>query len=197
MKVEIRTLPLVKITSGIPCIRPETGRNPVTEESPAIEVMTDFSQITPVTAEASYSLDHALDRMKTLGVRMLLVTDEHDDICGVITSYDLQSEKPVRHARETGMTHQQMNIGMIMTPITTMPAVNLDYVRRSLVRHVVNTIKELDRPHMLVIETLEDGRQRIRGLFSSSQIGKVLGRRIYEPLKASNSLAEIMQHIER
>jgi CBS-domain-containing membrane protein len=157
--------------------------------------MTDFSQITPVTVEPGYSLEHALDRMKTMGVRMLLVTDEHDNINGVITSYDLQSEKPVRHARENGISYQHMNVGMVMTPITEIPAVELDYVQRSLVRHVIYTIKELDRPHMLVIETTNSGTQKIRGLFSSSQIGKILGRRIYEPLKASNSLVEIIQNI--
>lgn len=72
---------------------------------------------------------------------------------------------------------------MVMTPILKIPAVELDYVQRSLVRHVINSIKELDIHHMLVIETANTGKQTIRGLFSSSQIGKALGRRIYELLR--------------
>lgn len=94
-------LPQVKI---LPCVWPQL-RNPITEDSPAVEVMTDFSHVTPVTVEPVCGLDHALDRMKTMGVRMLLVTDNHDDINGVITSYDLQSEKPLRIVRENGISY--------------------------------------------------------------------------------------------
>jgi len=193
MGLEIKTLPLVKIKAGLPCVKPQHVSNPVTEDHPAIEVMTDFTIVSPVTIEPFFSLDLALDRMKTMGVRLLLVTDEHDYINGVLTSYDLQSEKPVRYVEETGISHRDINVGMIMTPISDTPAVDLDYVRQSLVRHIINSIKELDRPHMLVVETVASGRQQIRGLFSTSQIGKVLGRKIYEPLKASYSLAQMKE----
>ncbi|MEX2353950.1 MAG: CBS domain-containing protein, partial [Gammaproteobacteria bacterium] len=118
MALEIKTLPLVTISTSLPCIRPERNRHPLTEDNPALEVMTDFMTVTPVTAEPFHSLDFALDRMKTMGVRMLLITDEHDNIDGVITSYDLQSEKPVRYAEANDLGYDEINIGMIMTPVT-------------------------------------------------------------------------------
>jgi hypothetical protein len=191
MGLEIKTLPMVSLGKSLPCTKPDSEKNTVTDDHPAIQVMTDFTVVSPVTIEPFLSLDLALDRMKTMGVRLLLVTDDHDDICGVITSYDLQGEKPIRYAETTGVGHREMNVGMIMTPITDTPAVDLDHVQQSLVRHIINSMKQLDRPHMLVVENLANGRQRIRGLFSTSQIGKLLGRRIYEPLRPSRSLAEI------
>jgi signal-transduction protein with cAMP-binding, CBS, and nucleotidyltransferase domain len=195
MGVEIKTLPLVKISKNLPCIKPEADKNPVTGDHPAIEVMTDFEIINPVKIEPFNSIDTALDRMKIMGVRLLLVTDEADYISGVITSYDLQSEKSVRYTEDTGIKHKDITVEMIMTPIHDTPAVDLDYVRQSLVKHVINTLKDLDRPHILVIENTKSNKQKIRGLFSSSQISKVLGRKIYEPLHASRSLAELKQKI--
>ena len=195
MGLEIKTLPLVKLDTNLPCLKPKRNKNQVTEDHPAIEVMTNFADITPVTVEGYFSLDQALDRMKTMGVRLLLVTDEHDDIGGIITSYDLQSEKPIRYAQDNGINHSKINVGMIMTLITETPAVDYDYAKQSLVRHVINTLKKLDRPHMLVVENTGKSKQEIRGMFSTSQISKILGRKIYEPLQASQSLAEIKQKI--
>ena len=196
MGLEINTLPLMDMHTNLHCIRPGPDKNPVTEDSPAITVMTDFTSVTPVTVEPFTSLDTALDRMKTMGVRLLLITDEHDDIQGMITSYDLTGEKPVKYTEDTGIKHRDITVLMIMTPISDTPAVDLDYVNRAQVRHVINTLKELDRPHILVVEKNEKGKNTIRGLFSSSNIGKILGRRVYEPLHASRSLAEITRSME-
>ncbi len=191
--LEIKTLPLVKIAASLPCVKTERSRNRVTEDHPALEVMTDFTVVMPVTVEPYTSLFRALDRMKTMGVRLLLVADERDNIDGVITSYDLQSEKPIRYAEDTGISYKEISVGMISTPISETPAVDFAYVKQSLIRHVINTLKELDRPHMLVIESTADDRQQIRGLFSTSHIGRILGRKIYEPLKVYHSLAEMKQ----
>ena len=195
MGVEIKSLPLIQIGISLPCIKPDPEKNLVTKDHPAIEVMTDFAIVNPVTIEPFNSLELALDRMKSMGVRLLLVTDESDNIGGVITSYDIQSEKPVRYTEDTGIKHSDITVGMIMTPIADTPVVDLDYVRQSLVKHVINTFKELDRPHILVVENTKN-KQLIRGLFSSSQISKILGRKVYEPLHASRSLAELKQHID-
>jgi len=190
---EIKTLPLVKISESLPCVKTERGKNRLTEDDPALEVMTDFTVVNPVTVEPFTSLYRALDRMKTMGVRLLLVVDEHDNVDGTITSYDLQSEKPVRYAEDTGIGYREINVGMISTPISETPAVDFGYVKQTRIRHVINTLKELDRPHMLVIEPRTDNRHQIRGLFSTSHIGRILGRKIYEPLKAFHSLAEMKQ----
>ena len=156
-------------------------------------VQADGNNVQPVTVEAWFGLYQALDRMKTMGVRLLLVTDEHDFISGVITSYDLQSERPLRYAESAGMPYRDLTVSHIMTPISETPAVDYTFVRQSLVRHVINTLKELERPHILVVDATADHRQQIRGLFSTSHIGKILGRRIFEPLKAFHSLAEMKQ----
>jgi len=194
MEREIITIPLITVNSGSPCNHPDPKSRFISENDPAEKVMTDFKIITPITVEPIHSIDRALDKMKNIGVRLLLVTDERDNIGGVITSYDIQGEKPVKYSEDNGISHNNIRVDMIMTPLEQMPAFDIDFIRQSLVRHVISTLHELERPHTLVIEiNTSTGKQEIRGMFSSTHISKMLGRNIYDPLHAAHSLAD-MQH---
>ncbi len=193
MEHEIITVPLVKVKSGITCITPNPENVIVTENDPAITVMTDFTEVMPITIEANASLAAALQKMKAHGIRLLLVEDGKGHIIGVITAYDIQSEKPVQFSAENAISVNEIQIGMLMTALEKTPAFDFDFVSQALVRHVIQTMKELDRPHTLVIET-KDG-QRIRGIFSTSRISKLLGRPVYQPLQMAHSFAEIHHEI--
>lgn len=194
MEHEIKTIPLVQIRSGIPCARPDPRTGQIGMDDPAIRVMTDFSEITPITVEPIVGIDVALRKMKNMGVRLLLVTDEHDNISGVITSYDIQGEKPVRYSQQSGVEHHDILVHMIMTPLEKMAIVDLAYARQSLVRHVISTMRAIERPHALVVE-FSGAQARIRGLFSATQIGKLLGQAVFDPLHAARSLADIQQEL--
>lgn len=197
MEREIITIPRVKITSGIPCHSPDPATAFVSENDPAVNVMTDFLRITPITIEPIVSIDVALNKMKTVGVRLLFVTDEEDHIAGVVTSYEIQGEKPVKYSQQHNISHDRILVGMMMVPLEKMPAFDFEFVQQSLVRHVIATYAELDRPHVLVIEINKtSGKQAIRGMFSSTQISKLLGRGIYTPLHAGHSLVDIQHNIE-
>ena len=128
---------------------------------------------------------------------MLLVSGEHDNIIGIITSYDIQGEKPVKYAEENGLGHDRITVAMIMTPLGQVPAFDLDFVKQSLLRHVVTTLHALNRQHALVVSTAADGTQRIRGLFSSSHIGRLLGRDLGVNVHAAPSLAEMQRKLAR
>lgn len=192
MEHEIKTIPLVKMRSGIPCLSPDPRSAAATEHDPAVRVMTDFSRVVPITVEPIVSIDLALRKMKDSGVRLLLVTDPRDNISGIITSYDIQGEKPIKMSEESRIHHTKITVEKIMTPLEQMPAFDYAFVLQSLVRHVIATMKALERQHALVVEN-PDRAQRIRGMFSTSQIGKMLGTKIYEPLHASHSLAAMQQ----
>ena len=197
MEREIITMPRVKISSGIPCDTPDPATAFVSENDPAVKVMTDFRQVTPITIEPIVSIDVALNKMKTVGVRLLFVTDDEDHIAGVVTSYDIQGEKPVKYSLQHQISHDRILVGMMMVPLEQIPAFDFEFVRQSLVRHVIATYADLNRPHALVIETdKSSGAQRIRGMFSSTQISKLLGRGILTPLHAGHSLADIQHNID-
>jgi len=75
MDHEITTISLIRLKAATPITRPDRKNYLVTLEEPAMDVMTDFNKIMPVTVEPVMSIDLALSKMKTCGVRSLLVTD--------------------------------------------------------------------------------------------------------------------------
>ena len=192
MEREITIIQRVQMNSGIPCLSPDLHSASALEQDPAARVMTDFSRIVPITVEPTVNIDLALRKMKDSGVRLLLVTDAHDNIAGVITSYDIQGEKPIKYSEEYGIHHSRISVEKIMTPLEQMPAFDYAFVQQSLVRHVIGTLKTLNRQHALVVETLQ-GQQRIRGMISTSQISKMLGTALDETLHAAGSLADMQQ----
>jgi len=196
MKREITTIPLIEIRTAAPCDSPDRRSLLTSEDDPALSVMTDFTRVPPITIEPIMTIDYALQKMKKQGVRLLLVTGEHDYVTGIITSYDIQGEKPVKYAEETGLNHNSITVEMIMTPLSRMAAFDLEFVKQSLVRHVIATLKQLNRQHALVVSVDQGGRtQRIRGLFSSSQISRSLGHDIGVSANAAHSLAEMQRKL--
>ena len=193
----ITVLPQIQALSGTPCIFPDPDLFLVSEDDPATRVMTDFTSVLPITIEPNINIEVALNKMKVAGVRLLLVTDEKDNIAGVITSYDIQGEKPIKYSQEHGVNHNRITVEMLMMPLEQIPAFDYSKVQQAIVRHVVATFRELERPHALVIQTGAGGTKPvIRGMFSSNQVSKLLNRSVYSPLHAGKSLADIQRERE-
>ena len=88
----------------------------VKERSPAILVMTDLRQQIAVTVEPNVSIDWALQRMKTAGVRLLFVVNSDKLVLGLITATDLQGEKPLQFQQELHLRFEEIMVRDIMTP---------------------------------------------------------------------------------
>ncbi|HKJ07655.1 MAG TPA: CBS domain-containing protein [Gammaproteobacteria bacterium] len=163
----------------------------VTMDSPAMLVMTDLRQVTAVTVEANVSIDWALGRMKESGVRLLLVADSHDEVQGLITSTDIQGEKPMQLLKDMGGQRAELRVRDIMIPAEALEVMRLEDVLKARVGDVVVTLKRVGRRHALV-EDIEphSGQPAVRGIFSISQIGKQLGIAI-EPVEVATTFAEV------
>ena len=191
------SIPLLDTAAALPYVMPDIQDKTISESHSALAVMTDFEQVKPITVEPFCNINLAVEKMRSRNVRLLLVTDEQDYINGVITSYDIQSEKPVNYAREHGVSHIDICVSMIMTPLQKTPAFDLAFVKRSLVGHIIHTMKELKRPHTLVIDATDTQQPIIRGMFSTAQISRMLGRPVYRPLRTAASFAELQQEKAR
>jgi CBS domain-containing protein len=146
----------------------------VTLTSPALEVMTDLLQVQAATVEPNVSIDAALERMKHAGVRLLLVANNQHELLGIVTARDLQGERPVRFQTEIGVKRAEVLVRDVMTPRDLLEVIALRDVERSQVGNVVATLKRMGRQHALVADGA-NGRLRVRGLFSTTRIGRQLG----------------------
>lgn len=148
---------------------------PVKLEDPAIRVMTDLRQVRALTASTGVSMDAAYQRMRVNGVRMLLVVDERNVIVGLISSTDVEGERPVQRMHDRGIRREEVLVSDVMTPAQRLEVIELRDVERACVGHVVASLKSIGRQHALVVERDSQGRQQLRGMFSATQIARQLG----------------------
>ncbi len=144
-------------------------------DSPALEVMTDLRQVSAVIVTALESVDEAERRMRQRGVRLLLVVDEARRVVGIVTATDVLGEKPMQASVARSMPRQEVTVADIMTPQALLEVLTLEDVRYAKVGHVVATLQHAGRQHAAVVDVGADGRQTLRGLFSSAQIARQLG----------------------
>lgn len=161
----------------------------VRADDPAVYVMTDFSKVAAITMGPCASIDAANERMIASGVRMLLVTDQYNAIIGVLTSTDIQGERPMRYLQQIGGKRGEILLRDIMTPQDQIEVLPMNQVEKACVGDIVNTLYRYGRKHALVVEQATGGR-RVRGVFSASQISRQLDVNI-DPAEVANSFAEV------
>lgn len=153
-----------------------SGYNLVGAGSPAIEAMTDFLRVNLVTIGASESLVDANARMISRGVRMLIVSAPDDGVLGLITARDIMGEKPMQLAQSRGCKRDELRVTDLMTPIGSVDTLYLNEVLNARVIDILDALKHLGRQHILV-EDIDPatGLPRLRGMFSATHIGRLLG----------------------
>jgi CBS domain-containing protein len=144
-------------------------------DDPALSVMTDLERISAVLIRPDDSIDEANRRMIQRGVRLLLVVDDARAVAGHITANDILGEKPLQVITQRGGRRHDLVVRDIMTPQHQLEVLDMRDVSRARVGHIVATLKESVRQHAIVVDRGADGRQRVRGLFSLTQIARQLG----------------------
>jgi CBS-domain-containing membrane protein len=184
----LRSYPLV--ASGTELVEPPAKR--ATMDSPAIEVMTDLATVAAVTVAPDATLSEANRYMVARGVRSLFVVDAAGLAQGLVTATDILGERPLKISQARGGRHGDLRVSDVMTPAHAVVAFHLRDVLPAKVGHIVASLKESGRHHALVAESLPGGRERIRGIFSVTQIARQLG----EPLEIAplaTTFAEVEQ----
>lgn len=207
------------IPEQISHLRPPAAPDRVHPDNPAVDVMTDFTYIQPRITKASVPIDAALEYMKTSGVRSLLVIGPEDDVIGLVSSYDVEGEKPIKLIEQTRVSRAEVTVDQVMTPKRDLQFVDMLSVRNAKVGHVVATLRGHGLRYLLVaqigqeeetpLEGLPDTYMRgtewepakiprrasddrwIRGLFSAAQVSRQLGVELMTVMTPAHSLSEL------
>jgi CBS domain-containing protein len=160
-------------------------------DSPALLAMTDLRQQVAFTVEPNVPIDQALQRMKTVGVRLLFVVNGDKDILGLITSNDILGEKPLKFHNEQQQRYEEILVRDIMTPHGRLEVLGMEDVQRATVTDIVATLRSNGRRHALVLDhDTHTGKPAIRGIFSATQIEKQLGQLI-DTTEVATTFAEV------
>ena len=171
------TLAFHSMPVGAGYARPEQhfpgGLNP---DSPALAAMTDLRRVTALTVERTNTLAATRERMKKLGVRMLLVTDATGAVMGVVTVTDLDSGRPEKIAAKTGEQPEELLVQDIMTLRGRIEVLQLSDVAAATVGQVLNSLRGAGRRHALVLDEGAAGRApEICGIFSLTRLCGQIG----------------------
>jgi CBS domain-containing protein len=142
---------------------------------PAIHAITDFTREHPATVDEERQIDGALEDMIRLGVRALLVVREQR-IVGLITSYDIQGERPLQFLQSSTYTrHQDIRVGHIMTPWDKLLAVDWESVQSVRAGELLHILEEAEMTHLLVIErSKRNASPIVRALVSRARLARQL-----------------------
>jgi CBS-domain-containing membrane protein len=179
--VKNRSLQFARPTSSALSI---PGNDPwcVDVKDPATAVMTDFHERSAVTVSEHAPIDKALEHMKHAGVRAAFAVDEKQQkVVGMISAYDIQGEKPLRHLEIVGCTQLSCSrddvlVRDIMEKVEDWQVVSMADVEHATVGLVLDAFNSSGRSHIAVVETSEEYGQRLRGLFSSARIKRLVER---------------------
>ncbi|WP_310564733.1 CBS domain-containing protein [Hydrogenophaga sp.] len=167
----------------------------VTLASPGRAVMTDLTHVRAATIRPDMPLAEARQTMIHQGVRLLFVVSEMPCVGGLITSTDLEGERPMQQIHKRGVKYEELVVADVMSPLATLDAIDLEDLAHATVATVIATLKQVGRRHLLVIQKAGTGHgPRVRGVISQAQIERQLGQSI-ALVETAGNFAEISQSL--
>jgi CBS domain-containing protein len=145
---------------------------------PAMRVVTDFVWEPPMTVREESTIDDALSEMIRAGVRALL-TVRDELVTGLITSYDIQGERPLQFLAVSGYhRHDEIEVRHIMTPWDRLPTLDWQTLGRARLSDLAAFFRSTQVTHVVVVEFADAGETFVRGLVSRARLARQLGHSI-------------------
>ncbi len=137
---------------------------------PALLAVTDFTREYPVTVAADRQIDDALADMVSLGVRALLVRRDQR-IVGLVTSYDIQGERPIQFLQSSNhQHHHEIRVADIMTPWDALKALHWGALQSMNAGDLLHLLEESNLTHVLVVEAQRGTPCVVRALVSRARL---------------------------
>jgi CBS domain-containing protein len=141
---------------------------------PALTVMTDFRERASVTVSDTAAVDVALEHMKHNGVRCAFAVDDRRcTVVGLTTAYDIMSEKPMQSVHTP---RREVLVRDIMLRIAEWRILTILDLESATAGSVLRLFDKSGLTHIPVMEAVDDGKFRLRGLLSAAKIRRLLSR---------------------
>ncbi|PKG54371.1 MULTISPECIES: CBS domain-containing protein [Halomonadaceae] len=181
--------PLTQLSSAPLLAMPAAKR--LSPTSPAMTVLTDFSQVVPQSVKADTPIDDAHLKMRHGGVRLLFVMDQQAHCIGVITSKEVIGTRRINIAmQQRNLSREEVTAEMIMTPWHKLSAMPISQLGSLTIEDLVLSMESFTDQHLLITEYNDSQELRIRGIISASDIQSAVGKDI-NPVPMAKSFADI------
>jgi CBS domain containing-hemolysin-like protein len=143
---------------------------------PALTAMTDFRERASISVSQDATIDAALEHMRHTGVRCAFALDDASGaVVGLITAYDITSEKPMRHQQSALEPRSEVQVREIMQPMRDWRVADIEDVEAATCGDLLQLFDETGLTHVPVMETV-GGVPRLRGLLSAARVRRLLSR---------------------
>lgn len=151
---------------------------PLQMDDPAIYAITDFKRDYPMTVDAERQIDDALSDMIRFSVRALLVAKEQR-LVGLITSYDIQGERPMQFLQSSNYSrHQDIRVMHVMTPWDELVALDWEQLEAARAGDLLMLFEQSNLTHLLVVAVdRKTSNSTVRALVSRARLLRQLGER--------------------
>jgi signal-transduction protein with cAMP-binding, CBS, and nucleotidyltransferase domain len=139
--------------------------------SPASKALLDFYYNAPPLLESNTGVAEALMLLEREHASLKLVINMDEQFKGIITRRDLVSSRLMQIAVASGKVRQDLTVGDVMTPCSTLQGVRHDQVLHANVGRILQTMQHLGQDYLMVIAN--DGIS-LRGLLDARQIARRL-----------------------
>lgn len=165
----MHTLPLYK-TEQIDKLAWPTVQRQINLHSPALSIVTDFTEQTPQVIDSDTAAVALESLMKHSHVKMKIVLDKHQQFAGIVTLADL-TEQRILQKVASGIERHELTAQDFMQPKTALQSFDYAQLVNARVGDVVETLKDNGQHHCLVTDR---GAHEIRGVISVSDIARTL-----------------------
>jgi CBS domain-containing protein len=147
----------------------------LTLQSPAMEVLTDFTRQQPLMLEQNTSIDDAREIMRRTHTKAFLVIDAQESFRGLISLDDLVSEKVMTKMGVSRLRRDELTVEFVMTPRNRLQAIEFKVFQLATIGDVLARMQKYGEHYMIVVETRSES---IRGIVSAHGIA----RRMHTPV---------------
>lgn len=173
----------------------------LTPQSPAVAVLTDFTQVMPQSISGDTPIDDAHLKMRHGGIRLLFVMDKQAHCVGVLTAKEVIGTRRINLAmQQRNLERSEVTAAMIMTPWEKLSAMPLEQLASLTIEDLLLSMESFTEQHLLITERKPNQELSVRGIISATDIQAVMGSRIPAKLPTTvvpmaRSFADICQVI--
>lgn len=151
----------------------------LTPDSPAMSVLTDFSQVMPQSIAGDTPIDEAHLKMRHGGIRLLFVMDKQSHCVGVLTAKEVIGTRRINLAmQQRNLERSEVTAAMIMTPWEKLSAMPLEQLAALTVEDLVLSMESFTEQHLLITEHKPGQELSVRGIISATDIQAAMGSRL-------------------
>lgn len=147
-------------------------RNTINLDSPAVELMEDFTSIKPVNLSDAMPYEKVREFLFDTHSSYAFVTNQQKKVIGFIPIEDLLGLHAMTRANECNLKLRELSARDLMEPIRSLPVASMDEVARSKVGDILHTFRHQVEDFLVVTESESPA---IRGLFSARALNQALG----------------------